>query len=99
MPVDPFAVPSEMAKTVAHPDVLVLGEHPASYLAAALVRHKTPKIRVLHATIPDQAESDRLVVINPAFFSLHPLLEPLRRKLDLVTLYGIQFLSDDPTVR
>jgi flavin-dependent dehydrogenase len=79
-------------------DVLVLGEHPATYLAAALLRQKT-KLRVVHSTIPDDDKADRLVVINPSFFSLHPLLEPLRRKLDLCAVYGLQFLSDDPAVR
>jgi hypothetical protein len=98
-------------------DVLVLGEHPAAYLAAALLKQKS-NLRVVHSTIPadggagrtnsagngsangahDRA-ADRLVIINPAFFSLHPLVEPLRRKLDLAPVYGLQFLSDDPAVR
>ena len=87
------------AKASAYPpDVLVLGEHPATYLAAALTRHKS-KVHVLHATIPGQEPTDRLVILNPEFFSLHPLLEGLRRKLDLVSVYGVQFLSDDPNVR
>jgi flavin-dependent dehydrogenase len=76
----------------------VLGEHPATYLVAALLRHKT-KLRVVHTVIPGEAEADRLVVINPSFFTLHPLLEPLRRKLDTVAVYGLQFLSDDPEIR
>ena len=85
-------------------DVLVLGEHPAAYLAAALLKQKS-KLRVLHSTIPAEGNgaaeraAERLVVINPAFFSLHPLLEPLRRKLDLVAVHGLAFLSDDPAVR
>ena len=79
-------------------DVLVLGEHPATYLAAALLTQKT-KLRVVHTVIPGEAETDRLVIINPSFFTLHPLLEPLRRKLDSVAIYGLQFLSDDPQVR
>jgi hypothetical protein len=87
-----------MAKTLPDADVLVLGEHPSTYLSAALLRQKT-KLRVVHTTIPGEAEADRLVVINPQFFTLHPLLEPLRRKLDLVAVYGLQFLSDDPSVR
>ena len=87
-----------MAKTEPQIDVLVLGEHPATYLSAALLRQKS-KLRVVHTTIPGEAEVDRLVVINPSFFTLHPLLEPLRRKLDLVAVYGLQFLSDDPSVR
>ena len=87
-----------MAKSLPGVDVLVLGEHPATYLSAALLRQKT-KLRVVHSTIPGEPEADRLVVINPSFFTLHPLLEPLRRKLDLVSVYGLQFLSDDPAVR
>ena len=105
-------------------DVLVLGEHPATYLAAALLKQKT-KLRVVHSTIPAEAanaahggaavssanasgngaperpsdRADRLVIINPSFFSLHPLIEPLRRKLDMVAVYGLQFLSDDPSIR
>jgi hypothetical protein len=75
--------------------VLVLGEHPATYLSAVLLRQKT-KLRVVHTTIPGEAEPDRLVIINPSFFTLHPLLEPLRRKLDLVSVYGLQF---SPTTR
>jgi hypothetical protein len=82
-------------------DVLVLGEHPAAYLAAALLhagdRAKPP--RVMHACIPGDHEPDRLVLVNPAVFSLHPLLEPLRRRLDLTPVYGLQFVSDDPAVR
>ena len=87
-----------MAASVTKLDVLVLGEHPAAYLTAALLRHKT-KLRVAHSTIPGEAEPDRLVVINPALFSLHPLLEPLKRKLEMTAVYGLQFLSDDPATR
>jgi flavin-dependent dehydrogenase len=87
-----------MAKPSPDVDVLVLGDHPATYLSAALLRQKT-KLRVVHATIPGNGEADRLVIINPQFFTLHPLLEPLKRKLDLVAVYGLQFLSDDPDVR
>ena len=87
-----------MAKIEPQIDVLVLGEHPAAYLAAALIA-QNPKIRALHTTIPDDSQPDRLVIINPEFFKLHSLLEPLRRKLDLTATYGLQFLSDDPAVR
>jgi hypothetical protein len=87
-----------MAKSLPDVDVLVLGEHPATYLSAALLRHKT-KLRVVHSTIPGNGEADRLVIVNPSFFTLHPLLEPLKRKLDLVAVYGLQFLSGDPEVR
>ncbi len=87
-----------MAKPEPQLDVLVLGEHPAAYFAAALLRQNA-KISVLHSTIPDEAQPDRLVIINPEFFKLHPLLEPLRRKLDVVSTYGLQFLSPDPPTR
>ena len=87
-----------MAKTPPQIDVLVLGEHPSAYLAAALLA-QAGKLRVLHTTIPKDAQSDRLVIINPEFFKLHPLVEPLRRKLDLTAAYGLQFLSEDPEIR
>ena len=85
-------------KVIAPADVMVLGEHPASYLAAALIRSDR-KIRVVHCRIPGPDEPDRLIVINPAFFSLHPLLAPLQRKLESTALYGLQFLSDDPAIK
>ena len=75
-------------------DVLVLGEHPATYLCAALLRVAT-KLRVIHATIPDDKPVDRVCLLNPAFFSLHKLLEPLKRKLDMTAVYGAQFLADE----
>ncbi len=87
-----------MAKTVEQPDVLVLGQHPSTYLAAALLCVKS-NLRVAHSTIPDVQERDRLVIINPAFFSLHPMLEGLKPKLEMVAIYGLQFLSTDPAVR
>jgi flavin-dependent dehydrogenase len=79
-------------------EVLVLGSHPSAYLAAILL-HAGGKLPVVHCTVPDERNGDRLVVINPDFFSLHPLLEPLRRKLEMTPIYGIQFLSDNPAVK
>jgi flavin-dependent dehydrogenase len=90
-----------MAKAPIPPvvDVLVLGEHPAAYLAAALLKHKS-KLHVLHATLPDEhPPADRLVLLNPAMFDLHPLLAPVRRKLESTSVYGLQFLADDPSTR
>lgn len=89
-----------MAKAPVPPavDVLVLGDHPSAYLAAALLKQKS-KLKVLHATLPGEVAPDRHVVINPEFFDLHPLLSPLRRKLDLTPIYGLQFLADDPATR
>ena len=79
-------------------DVLVLGEHPATYLCAALLR-EGGKLRVLHATIPVEKPVDRIALLNPAFFSLHKSLEPLKRKLDLTAVYGAQFLADEAETR
>ncbi|HEY8667183.1 MAG TPA: hypothetical protein VIL86_10975 [Tepidisphaeraceae bacterium] len=84
-----------MAKSEPKLDVLVLGEHPAAYLAAALLRFKS-KLAVTHATIPSEHVPDRLVVVNPEFFDLHPLVEGLRRKLELNPIYGARFLGNDP---
>ena len=78
-------------------DVLVLGGHPSGYLAAALLRHKS-KLRVLHCTIPGEHAPDRLLLINPELFSLHPLVEGLKRRMDLSGIYGLRFLSGDPAV-
>jgi hypothetical protein len=78
--------------------MLVLGEHPAAYFTAALLKHKA-KFNVVHATLPLEQIPDRLVVINPELFDLHPLLAPLRRKLESTSIYGLQFLADDPGTR
>jgi flavin-dependent dehydrogenase len=82
-----------MAKPDPQLDVLVLGDHPAAYLCAALLKHKT-KLKVLHATMPGDATPDRVVVVNPELFSLHALAEPLRRKIEMTGIYGIRFLAD-----
>src|SRR5438105_4839955 len=88
-----------MPKTPAHSDVLVLGEHPAAYLASALLRHKS-KLHVLHSTIPGETfDEDRLVLINPALYRLHELTKPLERKLECHQLYGVEFLGDQTEIR
>jgi flavin-dependent dehydrogenase len=79
-------------------DVLVLGEHPASYFTATLLC-QAGSVRVAHATIPNDGPADRLVLLNPALFTLHKLLEPLKKKLELTPVYGVQFLSDDGQTR
>jgi flavin-dependent dehydrogenase len=86
-----------MPKAPTQPDVLVLGSHPASYFAAMLLR-EDPKLSVLHAPIPGEQIIDRLVFINPAFFELHKLLAPLKKKLDLQAVYGIRFLANESSV-
>lgn len=86
-----------MAKPEPTLDVLVLGEHPAAYLCAALLKYKST-LHVIHSTLPGESWPDRLVIVNPALFALHPLLEPLRRKIELTAVYGLRFLSDAPGV-
>lgn len=84
-----------MAKSTPQPHVLVLGDHPSAYLAAAMLR-QADSIRVALAPIPGESRPDRLVSINPALFELDPLLAPLRRKLEMASIYGLKFLADDP---
>src|SRR5687767_10381722 len=86
-----------MAKQAPVTDVIVMGEHPAAYLCAALLRQKGG-IEVVHATLPHEPPHDRLVTINPEFFDLHKLLEPLKKKLKLTPVWGLQFLGDDATL-
>src|SRR5258705_5884955 len=86
------------SKSVAKVDVLVLGEHACTYLCAALLS-VTAKLRVLHATIPDEHPIERECLLNPAFFAMHKILEPLKRKLEMTAIYGAQFLGEDAATR
>lgn len=88
-----------MAKTLPHSDVLVLGQHPSAYLAAVLLRLGKPALNVTQVTIPSQPWPDRLVLINPSFFGLHSELSKLKKRLELTSVYGAQFLSDNPELR
>ncbi len=87
-------------------DVLVLGEHPSAYLTAALLRadpagraskasKAKPKLRVVHATLPADQPVDRLVLINPALFDLHPLLAGVGKGVFTTAVQGVRFLADD----
>jgi hypothetical protein len=85
------------AKQEAPLDVLVLGQHPASYLAAALLRYKS-KLRVMHAMLPGPGLTDRLVLLSPELFELHTILSGLDKKLKLQSVNGLRFLSDDAQI-
>ncbi len=88
-----------MAKTHQNPDVLVLGEHPSAYLAAALMKHNS-KLQVMHSIIPgEQYCAERLVLLNPELFDLHEILKPVARKIDCKPIYGLQFLSDNAATK
>jgi len=86
---------ADMAKASDRCDVLILGGHPAAYLAAALLRVK-PALHVIHAGLDGEDHSERLVLVNPEFFTLHKLLGPLAKKLTLSAMYGLKFLADKP---
>ncbi|HEX8524751.1 MAG TPA: hypothetical protein VF669_21035 [Tepidisphaeraceae bacterium] len=89
-----------MAKSASvQPDVLVLGQHPSAYLAALLLRLGKPALNVTQITIPFEPWPDRLVLINPNFFTLHPELAKLKKKLNLTGVWGAQFVSDNPELR
>lgn len=77
-------------------EVLIVGNHPCSYLAAALLREK-PALRVLHVCRQTQRDH-RLALLNPAFYSLHPMLAAVEKSLKLSPIFGLKFLSDDPAM-
>ena len=83
-----------MAKANPPLDVLILGEHPSAYLAAALLLTK-PGINVAHATIPGEHAPDRLVSIyhniTPAewFLGFHPHLTGRQNLVTSARLLGL----------
>src|SRR4051812_36181983 len=87
-----------MAKTSPPLDVLVLGGHPCAYLATELLLARGD-VNVIHCTIPQEQAPDRLVLVNPHFFSLHKPLEKLKKKLTLCSVWGLSFLNDDGSTR
>jgi hypothetical protein len=78
-------------------DVLVLGDHPSAYLAACLLRGEG-RLSVAHVR-QTALSDDRLVLINPAFFSLHKMLGPLRQRMALHPLARVRFLGEQPQTR
>jgi flavin-dependent dehydrogenase len=86
-----------MPKSAPVPDVIVMGEHPAAYLCAVLLRQRGA-LNVVHTCLPHEHPPDRLVTINPDFFDLHQLLQPLKKKLKLSAVWGLQFLGDDASL-
>ena len=87
-----------MAKTSPPADVLVLGQHPAAYLACILLRHR-PSLNVTQICVPGPNWPDRLCLINPAFFELHSELAKLKKKLAMTQVCGVWFLSDKAGTR
>jgi len=82
-------------------DVLVVGNHPAAMLAAALLKVKS-SLRVVHAVVGDSESeelADRLTLLNPLLFGLHPMLASLGKILPTIPIHGLQFLSDQVETR
>jgi hypothetical protein len=77
-------------------EVVVLGSHPACYLAAALLVEAG--VSTIQASIPGETSPDRLVLINPRFFDLHRSLGALKRELELAPIHGLRFVSDNAGV-
>ncbi len=96
---DPLEFVAMAKSSSVHADVLVLGQHPSAYLAALLLRTGKPAAEVTQICIPSEPWPDRLVLINPTFFSLHPSLAKLKKKLSLTGVWGVQFVSDKPDMR
>jgi flavin-dependent dehydrogenase len=78
-------------------DVVVLGDHPCTYVAALLLRRLGLQ-RVGHAIIPTDRTPNRAVVVNPRVFALDDALSPWREALSLTSINGVHFLADDPAV-
>ncbi|HEV7299473.1 MAG TPA: hypothetical protein VGN72_08935 [Tepidisphaeraceae bacterium] len=76
-------------------DVMVLGDHPCTYVAALLLK-QGGVARVQHVTIPTDATPNRAVLVNPKLFELHKSLARWRDAQPLVPVHGMRFLSDDP---
>ncbi|HYO11270.1 MAG TPA: hypothetical protein VER17_20060 [Tepidisphaeraceae bacterium] len=87
-----------MPRTTLPLDVLVLGEHPSAYLAAAMLLDK-PELNVAHATIPNEHAPDRLAVINPGVFQLHKALDKASKKLEMTPIHGVAFIGEDANTR
>lgn len=88
-----------MRKAGENPDVLVLGDHPCTYLAAAFLKTSQTSLRVLHAPLSKTDAHDRLLLVNPAFFDLHKSLAAVKSALHLTPVHGLTFLADDPATR
>jgi len=98
-----------MKKSEKQADVVVLGSHPAAHFVAALLHEK--RLGVMCCAIPRQAvrpdsrqavrpdsrqaAADRLVLVNPKLFDLHPFLAPLRRNVDWTATFGARFLGEE----
>ena len=61
------------------------------------MRHKS-KLRIGLCPIPGEQLPERLAWINPAFFELHKLLDPLKKTLALTPYHGLKFLAEEPDV-
>jgi hypothetical protein len=82
-----------MKKADNQAEIVVLGSHPAAHFVAALLHEKG--LSTWCCAIPKHPVIDRLVLVNPKLFDLHPFLGPLRRSLDWTSTYGAKFLGEE----
>lgn len=75
-------------------DVIVLGDHPCTYVAASLLAAKGSR-RVLHVVIPTDRSTNRAVLLNPHLFKLDKSLSSLANQIELMPVTGVRFLCDD----
>ena len=88
-------------------DVVVLGCHPAAHVAALLLRQDAagakpakggkPRLRIVHVPVDDGQPADRLVVVNPELFDLHPAIAKALQPVPTTAVFGVRFLADDGT--
>ena len=82
------------AARAAQADVVVLGCHPSAFLAVALLK-QIAGLQIVHASLAGEKYIDRLVLVNPKLFDLHPLLNGVQHELTLTPTYGLRFLGDE----
>ena len=74
------------ARTV-QADVVVLGCHPSAFFAVSLLK-QIPGVEVVHASLAGEQYANRLVLLNPRLFELHPLLADAKNEITLTPTYG-----------
>lgn len=75
-------------------DVLVLGDHPCTYVAVVLLRKAGVK-RVRHLVIPTDTTPSRPVLVNPDVFEIDKTLVGWQKNVALSAVNGVHFLGND----
>jgi hypothetical protein len=85
---------SNMATSATDCDVVVLGDHPCTFVAAILLRKAGVK-RVRHLVIPTDTTPSRPVLVNPDIFAIDKVLAGWQKDVPLTPVQGVHFLGDD----